>query len=110
MSKRLGGLLVSKEPWQGLLPCRARTMLVAPGEERNKWRSQAWEEAPRAVGAEGSSLAQRHHSEAQRQLRSTSSFGWFFFASRRKYKADRSHVLLLCSPFATRKACSKCDC
>lgn len=44
---------MSKEPCQGLLPCRERTMLVAPGAERNRWRSQAWVEVPRAVGTAG---------------------------------------------------------
>lgn len=62
MGKWLRGLLVSKEPWQGLLPCRARTMLVAPGEEKNKRRSQAWEEVPRAARAaeQGTASAQVH--------------------------------------------------
>lgn len=76
MGKWLGGLLVSKEPWQGLLPHRARTTLVPPGE-----------------------------GEEQHQLRSISSFG-SSFAPHRKDKADRSRVLLLCSPFAVRRACS----
>lgn len=44
--KWLRGLLVRKERWQGLLSCRARMVLVAPGEGRKKWRSQAWAEVP----------------------------------------------------------------
>lgn len=76
MGKCLGGLLVSKDPWQHLLPRRARTMLVLPGE-----------------------------GEEQHQLRSISSSGCSF-APHRKDKADCSRVLLLCSPFAARRACS----
>lgn len=49
-----------KEPCQGLLPHRERAMLAAPGEERNRWRSQAWAEVPRAVATAGPSLAQQH--------------------------------------------------
>lgn len=47
----------------GFAALRARTMLVAPGEEKNKRRSQAWEEVPRAARAaeQSTASAQVHH-------------------------------------------------
>lgn len=37
---------MSKEPWQGLLSCRARMLLVAPDKGREKWRKQPGKRCP----------------------------------------------------------------